>query len=141
MTSRTIPKLDDTTFTRKEVQLAIQQQRSLANADLRGLDLSEMDFSGVNLENCKMAETNLSKSVFHGANLSGASLWKANLKRADFSNAILVDTDLERCILERTKFLGASIQRAILPLQIVTREEINDAVEHGTLLSGARSNR
>jgi uncharacterized protein YjbI with pentapeptide repeats len=132
MNSRTIPKLDDTSYTRKQVQIAIRQKKSLAGSDLRGLDLSELNFDGADLAGCKLAEANLSNCSFQGAVLDQASLWRANLSHSNLNGASLVGTDLEWCNLDSCTIHQANIQRTILPLQFLSGKEIYDAVQSGS---------
>jgi len=107
--------------------------------DLRGGNLSGIDFDGFNLSRADFRETNLANvSLFEtnlgGANLSGvrfhnlhiveASLRKANLSSAsitysdlsgaDLSGANLGEAELFESDLRMTKFIGANLQKASL---------------------------
>jgi uncharacterized protein YjbI with pentapeptide repeats len=70
-------------------------------SDLAGLnginaEFTQVDFSGVNLEQAKFAGVALDACVFRNANLAGA----------DFSNALLIDCDLTDTRVQDTNFQG-----------------------------------
>jgi uncharacterized protein YjbI with pentapeptide repeats len=51
-------------LSKKQILESIARKESLADADMRGIDLSGIVFDGVDLERAKMAECNLSRSSF-----------------------------------------------------------------------------
>lgn len=64
----------------------------LTGADLRGVDLSEINLSKTNLSGADLSKANLTKVNFKGANLSKTNFSEANLSAVDFSEANLEGT-------------------------------------------------
>ena len=96
--------------------------------------LKRINFDGANLRSCKLAEANLSNCSFREANLSEASLWRANLRNSILDGAELRGTDLEWCNLEGCTVKDVRMQRTILPLQLMSREQWDEAIRTGDRL-------
>ena len=108
--------------------------RALPGCDLRGMDLSEINFDGMNLPACKLAEANLSTSNFRGANLTDAPLWRANLNNVVLDETVLDGADLEWSNLEGCTMKDARISRTIFPLQLFSPLHFLDATRTGNPL-------
>ena len=91
----------------------------LAQAGLRGLDLSGYDLSRADLRGADLRGTN-----FSGANLSGAHLEGANLFKA-----VLDGADLARAFLHGAQFLNCA--------QLVVTRNWQSAFRDDTLACGA----
>lgn len=76
----------------------------LANAVLKGADLSFADFSGADLSHADLSE----------AILEHANLHQANLKGADLSGTYLSHADLSECDLQSVDFAGTQLYSANL---------------------------
>ena len=111
------------------VQLALDNNESLAKRDftganLSGMDLSGIDLSGAFLESADLSGTNLAgadlvnavlaKANLRGANLRGAQLTGANLGGADLREAVLEDAEMSEAVLSRAELSGARFHRAKL---------------------------
>ncbi len=111
------------------VQMAVENDESLARRDftgaqlagmnlagvdlggafLEGADLSECDLSGADLVNAVLVRANL-----RGANLRGAQLTGANLGAADLRGASFEDAEMSDVVLGRAELAGARFTRARL---------------------------
>lgn len=85
--------------------------------DLRGLDLSWADLTGVvgeraDLRNARLRGATATDAHLAGVNLSGADLMAADLSRSDLRNADLTDADLRHTDLERADLSGADFTGA-----------------------------
>jgi uncharacterized protein YjbI with pentapeptide repeats len=69
----------------------------LAQAGLRGLDLSGYDLSGADLRGADLRGTNLNGANLSGARLEGANLFKAVLDGADLAGAFLFGAQFLNC--------------------------------------------
>jgi uncharacterized protein YjbI with pentapeptide repeats len=69
----------------------------LAQAGLRGLDLSGYDLSRADLRGADLRGTNLSGADLSGARLEGANLFKAVLDGADLAGAFLHGAQFLNC--------------------------------------------
>lgn len=91
----------------------------LAGMDLRGIDLSGAFLEGADLSGCALAGASLVNAVLaradlRGAGLEGAQLTGANLGGADLSGARLDDAEMSGCVLARASLSGARLPRARL---------------------------
>jgi uncharacterized protein YjbI with pentapeptide repeats len=87
--------------------------------DLRRIDLSGRDMSGLYLGACNLLRANLKGSDLSGANLNGAYLaWaylsEATLKGADLGDADLAGAGLEGADLSEANLCGTNLTRADL---------------------------
>ncbi len=111
------------------VQLALDNDESLAKRDftgvsLGGMNLGGIDLSGAFLEGADLSECDLSgaalvhavliRANLRGANLRGAQLTGANLGGADLRGAVLDDAEMSESILSRAELSGARFTRARL---------------------------
>jgi uncharacterized protein YjbI with pentapeptide repeats len=95
---------------------------SSEKADLKGLDLSEL-----NLENANL----------YKAELSGANLNKTNLKSAELMGAGLQDTDLTGANLTKTRLTRANFHNADLTGTDLSKARLRDADLRTARLNGA----
>lgn len=96
----------------------------LANASLRGVDLSDASmhgavFSGADLRDANLQRVdfqvgNLSQADLRGANLEGAHLFANNLRGAQLQGANLQHVNLQDAHLEGANLQGAKLDGAIL---------------------------
>lgn len=92
---------------------------NLAGMNLRGIDLGGAFLEGADLAGCNLAGASLVNAVLaranlRGADLSGAQLTGANLGGADLRNASLEDAEMSDCVLSRASLGGAKLTRARL---------------------------
>lgn len=100
---------------------------NLTGADLSGLSLIQVDFTGSDLKNANLQHADLSQATLNLADLSGANLTDAtmvqvearqakfvgaNLSGADFTQADLTDADLSKANLSGTGFTQATLDHA-----------------------------
>ena len=90
--------------TRKEVERAIEQGRSLAMAKLQGADLLGATMQYANLQSINL----------NGADLRHADLWGANLQKANLQRANLQNVNLQGASVQGANFQGADLRRANL---------------------------
>jgi hypothetical protein len=101
----------------------------LAGADLRGVDVSEL-----NLDECDLAGTLLDGARFVGASLVRSNLAGASLLGADFSYANLDRADLEGADATAASFVSATLRRANLGRCKLHRADLSDAdISHANL--------
>ncbi|MDV2475135.1 pentapeptide repeat-containing protein [Rhodococcus zopfii] len=81
-------------MTRDEILTAVQEGKSLWNADLRDADLWNADLRGANLWNADLRRADLRNADLRDANLRNANLRRADLRGADLRNANLRNADL-----------------------------------------------
>ncbi len=125
-------------MSRKQVLDALRRGRSLIDADLRGTNLSGINFDGVDLAYTKLADSDLSQCSFVGANLSGASMWHANLKNCAFDRSILDFADLDEANIDGCTFRGARIKKTIFPNARLAISMIEESIVAGTPVVLAR---
>jgi len=118
-------------LTKKQVLDLINRKQSLADMDMRGIDLSGVCFDGADMECAKLAEANLSRATFRGTNLNNASLWHAECKDAVFDGAMLEEADFDFANLEGASFRGAKVRKAIFPYNRLPLEDVLHSVRTG----------
>ncbi|NEX17096.1 MAG: hypothetical protein C1943_10805 [Halochromatium sp.] len=115
-------------LTREQVIALRERGESPDQADLSGVDLSELDLSGADFSRCKLGRT-----AFRKAKLDGARFTKAMGQGADFSDASLVGAEFGQAMLKEAIFKQANLQQANFD-----RAMINGAVLDGADLRAAR---
>lgn len=118
-------------LTKKQIVDLLGRGQSLADADMRGIDLAGVCFDGADLRRVKLADCNLSRATFRGADLAAASLWNSDCKDACFDRANLEEADLDFCNLDGCTFHEAKIRKAILPFARLPLEEVQASVRTG----------
>jgi uncharacterized protein YjbI with pentapeptide repeats len=111
------------------VQLAVDNDESLAKRDFTGANLAGMSLGGIDLSGCFLESADLSgcdlsgaslvnavlaRANLRGANLRGAQLKGANLGGADLREATLDDAEMSEAVLGRAELAGASFKKARL---------------------------
>ncbi len=124
----------DAALTRKQVVEMIRRRDSLAEADLRGADMSLLCFDGLDLSYAKFAEANLLRSTFRGSNLTGASFFSANLKEVCLDGANLEEADLDYANLDGVTLHNAKVRKAIFPSKKLSATDVRNAVATGARL-------
>jgi len=119
------------TLSKKQILDALARQSSLADCDLRGLDLTGTCFDGADLRRSKLAECNLSRATFRGADLHSASLWNSECQDAVFDEADLEEADFDLCNLDGCTFRDAKIRKAIFPFRRLPLERVIESVRTG----------
>lgn len=104
-------KIDSVTF------INIKKSTSFAKADLSGLNLSELDLSGINLCDAQLREADLEGTNLKYATLKDADLWAAQLKNAklqhsNFFEAKVQWADLTKANLAKADIRGADFSNA-----------------------------
>lgn len=98
-------------WTRERVIAHAAEKKSLRNADLSDLDLTEVDLSSIDLRGAKLDEATLSRAKLDRADLSGASMRKTIAKGASFAHAVLEGVYAVRADLEGANLVGATAPR------------------------------
>ena len=117
--------------TKKQIIDALARGDSLADVDMRGLDLTGVSFDNADLRHSKLAECNLSRATFRRADLAGASLWHSDCKEAVFDEANLEEADFDFANIDGCTFRSAKIKKAIFPNPRQTLDEIMQSVRSG----------
>ena len=84
------------------------------SADLRNINLPEMDFSDANFSKVNFSNAKLLNANLFGANLSGADLSKADLSEATLTLADLSGAKLSCTTLSKAKLLGTNLSNATI---------------------------
>ncbi|MEH1941809.1 MAG: pentapeptide repeat-containing protein [Nostoc sp.] len=104
----------------------------LRNADLRGIDLSD-----VCLEDADLRNVDLSDADLRDAYLGGTDLSDANLRNADLSDANLGSANLNGANLNSANLNGANLNSANLNGANLNGANLSDANLNGANLNGA----
>lgn len=117
---------------RRATLWAIREGKSLREADLINIDLtqadlSDADLSGVRLPSAKLSFANLTGVDLTGANLRGTDMIGANLTEAVLSSADLSGADLTRADLWGADLCGAKLCSADLRGADLTGAKLSDA--------------
>lgn len=120
---------------------------SFESRDLRGIDFSGADFTGlmlnsVNLEGANLKGTNfthaqLKFAKFGGANLENALFLDASLRQCEFGDASFVGTNFLRAGLEDVLFYKADFSRATVRNASFQGSRLNESNFEGCDLRGA----
>ena len=87
---------------------AVLRNANLQHADLTQATLDDADLSGANLTDAKMGQVSAKDAKMVGANLSGVDLTQADLTGADLSKTNLSGTQFTQATLDHTTFTGAT---------------------------------
>ncbi|HEY3905826.1 MAG TPA: pentapeptide repeat-containing protein [Streptosporangiaceae bacterium] len=87
---------------------AVLKNANLSHADLTQATLNGADLSGANLTDATMIQVTAKQAKMVGANLSGVDLSQADLTGADLSKANLSGTGFTQATLDQTTFTGAT---------------------------------
>ncbi len=103
----------------------------LSNANLKGLDLSDLTFVEANFDGSDLSMANLSSTEFTSSSLQRASLVEANLSGAvfqacDFTHANLRGANLGNTTFDDVDLCDADLQRVKLLATIAEHITYND---------------
>lgn len=87
---------------------AILRGANLQNANLTQVVINFADLSGADLANANMTQVSARNAKFTGANLSGADMGQADLTGANLSKAKIGGTSFTEATLDHTTFTGAT---------------------------------
>ncbi|MCA9565598.1 MAG: pentapeptide repeat-containing protein, partial [Myxococcales bacterium] len=113
------------------------------NVELRAVDLTGKDLSGLSMRDLDLTEVDLSRVNLSWADLTDAVLYRANLSGAELVKADLTRADLSECNAERTGFGGTTLNhttffRAQLSGSSFTQAEVRCVDFRTANLKGAR---
>src|SRR5690242_15524554 len=115
--------------TREELEIYARRREPMANLDLGGMNLSQINCSGAIFKHCNFRLAQLNTANFDCASLvdcdfTGAVAMSAqfqeaildgsDLTGADFTGTTLVEASLGQAILDKTKFCDANMEYAFL---------------------------
>ncbi len=103
---------------RAEVEALYKERGSLAGADLKGADLTDIHLVEADLSGADLRRADLTRAHMYGVNLQGANLFKANLEDANLNGA-----DLRGCNLLATVFRNTKLSHVILDPKFVVINE------------------
>ena len=90
------------------------QCANLTGADLSGLSLAQVDFTGAVMHDANLQGADLSQATFDQADLSGANLSNAQMIQASARYAKLVGADLAHANFTQADLTGADLAKANL---------------------------
>lgn len=85
---------------------------NLYEADLRGADLSGANLNGANLYGADISRANLDGANLYGADIREANLYRANLHMTDLSGANLYGANIRMANLRGANLYGANLHMA-----------------------------
>src|SRR3984885_7056056 len=103
------------------------QCANLTGADLSGLSLAQVDFSGAVMRDANLRGADLSQATFDQADLSGANLSNAQMIQASARYAKLVGADLSHADLTQADLTGADLAKANLSGTTFTQATLDQA--------------
>ena len=109
----------------------------LDSANLSGIDLSGINFQGIQLNSAHLIETQLVGACLTGANLSLAYLKQSNLTEADLSGANLETASLSQTNFNQANLQGANLRSAYLKAAKLSRANLSGADLRSANLEGA----
>lgn len=110
----------------------------LRSADLAGLSLRQIDFTGADLDGANLAKCSLSGARLTGASLQGTNLECAKLREATMSDSCLIGAHLENADLHSADLNGATLDNASLNHANLESANLSMASLVGTDLSASR---
>lgn len=130
-------------LTRKEVLAMIKRHGKADGLDLsrrefaENIDLSQLDLSGIrlneaslwyaHLEGTNLSGAKLERATLRGAHLEGADLSGANADGADLQGAHLEGANLSKAQLKKAELLNTNLSKAILPEAHLEGAELEEA--------------
>ncbi len=128
-------------LTREDVEKGIKNKVSFEGANLKGIDLNDMDlssgiFKNANFRYADLTNTNLSNTDLSGASLRHAVLVNTNLSGANLTNADLTHADMRGAIMIGVKINNAKVRDAkgISEKVFFTQELLDELNAKGKLL-------
>lgn len=119
------------------------KRQKLANAVLRGADLSganlhAADLRGADLTGANLSGANLNKADLRQAKLAGAKLNRAMLFAARLDGAQLAGSDLSEALMGQVQLISANLTDSIIQSADLRGARLADADLSGADLSGSR---
>ena len=99
----------------------------LSHANLRGLKMGWLNFSGCNFEGADLSNATLTRCDLSGAHLTEATLRGATLGMANLERASMTRADLSSINAEFTNFAGAAMWHVDLSYAMVQGSNFQDA--------------
>jgi uncharacterized protein YjbI with pentapeptide repeats len=124
---RTAPRADRNALKAVEDYRAARERGEYRRLKLAAADLRDVDFSGLQLDECDLTGAILDGAIFVGASLVRADLAGASLLGADFSYADLDRADLEGVDATAAAFINANLSRAKLARSRLKRADLTEA--------------
>lgn len=113
---------------RREEQVGRKEQVDLRGADLRCLNLVQIDFGDAKLTDALLSESNLTSASLEGSDLMGARLVGAHLGGANLIGARLTNASLEDSNLTEAQLVGSRLDGANLRNARIDRADLRDAL-------------
>lgn len=101
---------------------------NLSNVDLTGIDLRNANLANANLIGTNLTHANLTQANLMDADFTDANLWQANLTKADLTDAKLIRTNLTAANLTSTTLLRAIFKQAIGAHYFLLRTDLDPAI-------------
>lgn len=101
-------------FDREGVIEGIKKKESFEGVNLKGLDLRNLDLSGINFKGANFRYADLTNTNLSKANLSDSSLRHAVLVNTNLSSANLTNADLTHADIRGTVMVGASLKGTLI---------------------------
>ncbi|MDR9467436.1 DUF2169 domain-containing protein [Marinospirillum sp.] len=95
----------------QEVLHAVRQGQALPTDDLSNMDFTGMQLDGADFSNCYMEGVQLKDASLHQANLQGVILVHAHLEGTDFTQACLDEANLGANQIQNCRFVKASMKK------------------------------
>jgi 2-iminobutanoate/2-iminopropanoate deaminase len=118
------------------------EESDLSHEDLKGADLSEINFCYADLSNADLSRASLKDAKLIRINLSNADLSWADLRGADLSGANLENANLSKASLDQanltnTELSSVNLNRASLDYALLSKANLFNADISGANLVGA----
>jgi len=110
-------------------------EKDFQNERLVDLDLTNLNLSGLNFENCDLKDTQFDGSIFKRANFKGASLKVASMSDCYFENCNFYDANFKSSELSGANFSYCDLTNANL-----NNQELPNVIFNNTILTGAKLN-
>ncbi len=128
-------------LSREDIENGVRQKTPFEGANLKGIDLKNLDLSGgifknANFRYADLSNTNLSKANLSGASLRHAVLVNTNMRDADLTGADLTHADMRGAILVGAKLGNAMVQGAkgVSEKVFFTQELLDELNANGKLM-------
>ncbi len=103
------------------------QCANLTGADLSGLSLAQVDFTGAVMRDANLQHADLSQATLDQADLSGANLSNAQMTQVSAKSAKLVGAELAHADLTQADLAGADLTKANLSGTTFTQATLDQA--------------
>lgn len=87
----------------------VEEFNTAVKNDSEGVDMSELDFSGVNVEGAEFVNVDLNSSSFSDAHLTSVKFDNCDLSSVDFTRANLVECTFTDSVLNGTDFSYSTV--------------------------------